>query len=201
MLTGLYLMTADDIVAWSSDFNQAPPKLGADNSATWQYNAHGVMEFLVKAAHRYSAFDALHSGDFQWCWFNLPLVNKNQTDGDRFEQKPLAIGKVRSYEGKPWLELFAAFPALDGTSTRMKVWIEQNGVKSKSYDIALKNGRSYFYDAWQLPANFKNSQGKDIYLQFTDALGKTRIWRGDYREKVAENISAPPSFKSDEMKR
>jgi hypothetical protein len=51
-LVGLYLITADDIVMWSSDMNFIPGPIGGDYTGTWKYNAHGVLESVVKAAHR-----------------------------------------------------------------------------------------------------------------------------------------------------
>lgn len=195
MLMGLYLMTADDIVIWSSDTNQKPAPLGADNSKAWKYNMHGVVEYIVKAAHRYSTLAPLHQGPFQWCWFRLPMINKNQTDGDRYEQKPMVIGKVRTFEGKPWLELFAAYPALDGQSAELKIWVDQDGQRSDAYTVRITDGRSYFYDAWQLPAKFRNLEGRDIWLRFTDPLGQTRTWRGDWRAPVNESAATPPDYR------
>lgn len=181
MITGMYLMTADDIVVWSSDFNNPPGPLGGDYTKTWKYNTEGVMEYLVKALHRYSAMDPIHHGAFQWCWFNLPLVNKNKTDGDRYYQKPIAIGKIRKYHNKPWLELYVAFPAMDSESAIMKVWVEKEGRKSPTWSIKLANGRSYFYDAWEIPGRFNDLEGRNVYLQYHDAMGTLRTLRGDWR--------------------
>lgn len=196
MLIGMYLFTADDIVMWSSDFNTTPGALGADYTSAWQYNAHGVAEYFVKAMHRYSAMDTIHTGAFEWCWFNLPTINKNETDGDRYYQKPIAFGKIRTYNSQPWMEMFVAWPALDSQSTQMKVWIDKAGVKSGAYTIALTNGRSYFYDAWQLPAQFAGAQGQDVWMQFTDPLGVVRSWRGDYRQTIPGSVTVPPDFNS-----
>lgn len=182
MLVGMYLMTADDIVMWSSDFNCEPGGLGADYTKTWKYNAHGVVEYLVKAAHRYSALDGIHRGPFRWCWFSLPMVNNGKTEGDRYIEKPIVIGKLRELGGRTWLELYAAWPGLDGQSAEMVVWVEKGGRRSVEYRIQLADGRSYFYDGWQLPEEMRDLEGRDVYLRFTDPLGKTRTWRGDWRE-------------------
>ena len=184
MLTGMYLLTADDLVVWSSDMNTPSGAPGADYTKAWKYNTHGVTEAVVKAAHRYSALDSLHTGPFQWCWFSLPMVNKNQSEGERYDQKPLAFGKLRTYKGRSWLELFAAYPALDGQSGDLQVWVEKDGKRSPTYNLQLANGRSYFYDAWQLPAELKDLKGKHVRFRFTDLLGKTHTWRGDWREPV-----------------
>ena len=181
MLVGMYLFTADDVVLWSSDTNHPPRPLGANNTSTWQYNAHGVIEYVVKAAHRYSALDALHQGSYQWCWFHLPMVKQNTADGERYYQKPLVFGKIRTYNGQQWMELFAAWPGLDNQSTDLKLWIEKDGGRSPVYTIQLANGRSYFYDAWQLPAGLTNLEGKHVKLQFKDQMGALRTWCGDYR--------------------
>lgn len=195
MLTGIYLMTADDIMLWSSDTNFVPGALGANYRTAWQYNAHGVLESVVKAAHRYSALDRLHDGSpFKWCWFSLPVIHQNTTTPDRYFEKPLAIGKIYIFEGKPWLELFAAFPALDNTSATFSVWVNQNGTRSKTYTFTIPNGRSYFLDAWQLPTNFSNLEGKDIYLRFNDLLGTRHTWHGDWRTTVNNNSSAPSAY-------
>lgn len=191
MMTGLYLMTADDIVYWSSDFNNPPGPLGGDYTNYWKYNTHGVVEYAVKAAHRYSALDPIHQGNFNWCWFSLPVVNENSTDGDRYYQKPLAFGKLRSYNNQPWIEMYVAFPALDTNSCDMKLWIDKGGTKSGAYTLKLANGRSYFYDAWQLPSQFTNIQGSNVWLQFRDQVGTVRTWRGDYRVSVTGQVSVP----------
>lgn len=180
-LTGLYLFLADDIVVWSSDTNTKPGPLGADHSATWQYNAHGVVEYIIKAAHRYSSLDPVHHGPFRWCWFNLPMVNQNETDGDRYDQKPLVFGKLRSYKGKPWVEMWAAFPALDDQPCTLQVWATKGARKSPVYTIKLANGRTSFLDAWQLPAGFDGLEGEDITLRYRDQLGKVHQIRGDWR--------------------
>ncbi len=197
-LTQMYLFSADDFVVWSSDTNVPAPPLGADNSKVWPYNAHGTVEAIVKGAHRYGALDELHrdNAPFTWCWFHLPTVDKNQSEGERPYQKPIVWAKIRSFQQQPWLELFAAFPALDNQSTEMKIWIDKNGQRSKAYTIHLKDGRSNFYDAWQLPSQFKNLESKDIWLRFTDAAGKVRTWRGDWRAPVDENVAPPDDYRS-----
>lgn len=180
-LVGLYLMTADDIVVWSSDTNTKPGPLGGDYRGAWKYNAHGVFEYIVKAAHRYSAFDRIHSGPFRWLWFHLPMVDKNLADGERYDQKPIVVGKLRKVRGRPWIELFAAFPALDDRATVMRLWIERGKRRSPEYAIRLANGRSSFYDAWRLPAAFGGAAAADVRLRFTDVSGRTRTWTGDIR--------------------
>jgi hypothetical protein len=181
-LTGMYLFLADDIVAWSSDTNVPAGPLGADYTKAWKYNAHGVVEFLVKAAHRYSALEPVHQGPFRWCWFRLPMVNKNQTEGERYIEKPLAFAKLRSVGGKPWIEVFAAYPAVDGQPAELILWAERDGKRTPDYRLGLANGRSYFTDAWQLPDGFEGLEGRDVRLRFTDPLGRTHTWRGDWRE-------------------
>jgi hypothetical protein len=195
-LIGIYLFTADDITLWSSDMNFYPGPLGGDYTKAWRFNAHGVLESVVKAAHRYSSFEPLHAagGTFQWCWFNLPVVNKNETTGDRYVEKPIAMGKLRSWQGRTWLELFVAWPALDQTSKTLKVWVEQEGKRSKAYTIGLRHGRTYFYDAWQLPSAFKNLEGQNVWLRGTDLLGVQRTWRGDWRCAADNSNSTPPDY-------
>jgi len=187
MLIGMYLFTADDVTLWSSDMNFYPGPLGGNYTNAWRYNAHGVLESVVKAAHRYSALDPLHAtaGTYQWCWFNLPVVNKNETSADRYFEKPIAMGKLRPFEGRTWLELFVAWPALDSTSKNLEVWIEKDGKRSPVYTIQLRHGRTYFLDAWQLPDEFKTLEGKHVWLRTTDLLGTERTWRGDWRANNA----------------
>lgn len=199
-LVGLYLFTADDIVAWSSDMNHPPGPPGADYTRTWKYNAHGVVEHVIKAAHRYSALDPLHKaeGAFQWCWFRLPVVNKNQSDGDRYTQKPIVFGKIRTFEKKPWMEVFAAWPALDGRPASFKLWADKDGKRSPAYTLQLADGRSYFYDAWQLPETLTGLEGKHIWLRFTDLMGETRTWRGDWREPADNSVAPPPDHAGSE---
>jgi hypothetical protein len=194
LLIGMYLFTADDITLWSSDMNFYPGPLGGNYTNIWRYNAHGVLESVVKAAHRYSALDPLHAGGgkFQWCWFNLPVINKNETPGDRYFEKPIAFGKLRQFEGRTWLELFVAWPALDQTSKSLKVWIDQDGKQSKAWTIRLRHGRTYFYDAWQLPDEFRNLDGKHVWLRGIDLLGAQRTWRGDWRAPVDNTAPTPP---------
>lgn len=198
LLIGLYLFTADDVVVWSSDTNHPPGPLGADYTKWWKYNAHGVVEYLVKAAHRYSSLDPLHRGPFRWCWFRLPMVNRNQTDGDRYDQKPLVFGKLRTFEGREWLELFAAWPALDHQKAELLVWIDRDGLRSPAYRVGLADGRSYFLDAWQLPEGFAGLEGRDIWLRFTDQLGQVRTWRGDWRESVDPSVLPPEVYSGPE---
>ncbi len=181
-LVMMYLFTADDIVIWSSDTNVPSGPPGADYSQAWKYNAHGVIEYVVKAAHRYSALDPLHQGPFRWCWFRLPMVNKNQTDGDRYFEKPLVFAKLRAFEGQPWIELFAAWPALDGQPATLTVWAEKDGARTPEYRVELANGRSSFLDAWQLPDGFESVEGRDVFVRFTDPLGRAHTWCGDWRE-------------------
>ena len=191
MLMGMYLFTADDIVTWTSDMWVVGPLgnngLNSNGTSVWKYNAHGVAEFVIKAMHRYSVLDPLHQGTFKWCWFHLPMtqtdnsVPPNCADGERYYQKPIVFGKIRTYNGQPWFELFAAWPALDNQSTDMKLWIDKDGARSPTYTIRLVNGRSYFYDGWQLPVGFSGLEGKHVKLQFKDQMGVTRTWCGDYR--------------------
>ena len=200
LIIGLYLFSADDVTLWSSDMNFYPGPLGANYTNAWHYNAHGVLESVIKAAHRYSALDPLHATKetFQWCWFNLPVINKNETQGDRYFEKPIAIGKLRRFEGHTWLELFVAWPALDNTSNTLKVWLDKDGKRSPSYTIQLRHGRTYFLDAWQLPDSFTNLEGQHVWLRGTDALGVQRTWRGDWRKPVdngnSDTIPTPPDF-------
>lgn len=184
LLVGMYLFTADDITLWSSDMNFLPGPPGGNYTNTWRYNAHGVLESVVKAAHRYSALDPLHAAPdpFRWCWFNLPVVNRNETPGDRYFEKPIAMGKLRRFEGRPWLELFVAWPALDHTSKSLEVWLEKDGRRSAPYHIELAHGRTYFLDAWQLPDDWQDLEGKDVWIAGTDLLGVKRTWRGDWRK-------------------
>ena len=193
LLIGMYLFTADDIVLWSSDMNFIPGPLGGDYTHAWRFNAHGVLESVVKAAHRYSANDPLHAaaGPFQWCWFNLPVVNRNETAGDRYFEKPIAMGKLRPFEGHTWLELFVAWPAIDDTPMTLKVWIDQDGRRSGAYTIRLPHGRTYFYDAWQLPDGFSGLEGRHVWLRAVDLLGAQRTWRGDWRQPVDHSASTP----------
>jgi hypothetical protein len=196
-LIGLYLFTADDITLWSSDMNFYPGPLGGNYTNAWRYNAHGVLESVVRAAHRYSALDPLHraDGEFQWCWFNLPLINKNETAGDRYFEKPIAMGKLRRFEGRTWLELFISWPALDNTPREFKVWLDKDGQRSSAYTLRLPHGRTYFLDAWQLPETFTGLEGKHVWLRTTDLLGKSRTWRGDWRASVEQNVSTPADYK------
>lgn len=197
LLIGMYLFTADDITMWSSDMNFYPGPLGGDYTKTWHYNSHGVLESVVKAAHRYSANDPLHAADgvFQWCWFNLPVVNKNESPGDRYFEKPIAFGKLRQFEGHTWLELFVAWPALDNTAKPLKVWIDQDGKRSPAYSIELRSGRRYFYDAWQLPDDFKHLEGQHVWLRGTDLLGTQRTWRGDWRKAADNSVPTPADYR------
>ena len=181
MMTGLYLFTVDDIMTWSPEMNHGPGPLGGNYTSDWSYNAYGMVEYLVKAAHRYSALDALHQAPFKWCWFHLPLVDANATEGERYDQKPIVYGKIHTYNGQPWLELYAAWPGLDNQSADLKIWIDKDGARSPTYTIQLANGRCYFLDAWQLPAGFTGLEGQHVKLQFKDQLGVTRTWCGDYR--------------------
>lgn len=196
LLTGMYLFTADDLTLWSSDMNYYPGPIGGNYTNAWRYNAHGVLESVVKAAHRYSANDPLHAtaGTYQWCWFNLPVINQNNTAGDRYFEKPIAFGKLRQFEGHTYLEMFVAWPALDSTSKTFKVWVDKNGTRSNAYTIQLPNGRSYFYDAWQLPDSFTGLEGQHIWLRTTDMFGNQRTWRGDWRVTADNGISTPPDF-------
>ncbi|MBI5831716.1 MAG: hypothetical protein HZB16_05300 [Armatimonadetes bacterium] len=195
MLCGLDLFTTDDLVVWTSDMNVVPGKPGADQSQCWKYGAYGVVEAVVKAAHRYSAFEPLHQGDFQWCWFRLPLVDRNLPDGERYDQKPLVFAKLRTYAGQPWIEVWAAWPALDGQPATLRLWFDQGGRRSAAYRVELRNGRSYFHDAWQLPAGLAGLQGRDVWVRFADQQGTTRTWRGDWREKVDESVATPPDYR------
>lgn len=181
---------------WSSDMNFIPGPLGGNYTDAWRFNAHGVLESVVKAAHRYSALDPLHTagGTYRWCWFNLPVVNKNETPGDRYFEKPIASGKLRQFEGRTWLELFVAWPALDNTSKTLKVWIDRDGQRSNAYTIQLPHGRTYFYDAWQLPDTFTGLEGQHVWLRTTDLLGAQRTLRGDWRQSADNVVSTPPDF-------
>lgn len=193
-LSQMYLFTADDLIAWSSETNTPPGPLGGDYSKYYQHNTFGMVEYVIKAAHRYSALEPLHRGDFQWCWFHLPMLEKNQTDGERPDQKPIAFGKIRTFEGKPWLELFALWPALDNQATDFKIWVDKDGRRSPAYTVRLANGRTSFYDAWQLPTEFSKLEGKHIYLQFKDLMGQARTWRGDWRVEV-DDVLPPAGYR------
>lgn len=198
LMTMIYLMTADHIVAWGVETNCPPAPPASDMTDTWRYNAHGVWEAMLKAMHRYSVNDPLHEpyepgGEpFQWCWFNLPMVEQNKVDGERYDQKPLVIGKIRQFEGRSWLELMAAWPAMDDHPAELLLWVDQDGQRSPAYPINLRNGRSIFYDAWRLPEQFEVLTGEDVWLRFTDQLGVERTWRGDWRLEVDATVPTPP---------
>ncbi len=196
MLIGMYLFTADDITMWSSDMNFIPGPIGGNYTSAWRFNAHGVLESVVKAAHRYSANEPLHAagGTCQWCWFNLPVINKNESPGDRYFEKPIAVGKLRRFEGHTWLELYVAWPALDNTSKEFKVWIDKDGQRSRAYTIQLPGGRAYFYDAWQLHDTFSGLEGRHVWLRATDLLGNQRTWRGDWRQPTDGAGETPGDF-------
>jgi hypothetical protein len=195
-LVGLYLITADDIVMWSSDMNFIPGPIGGDYTGTWKYNAHGVLESVVKAAHRYSALDPLHAADgrIDWCWFNLPVINNNETPGDHYFEKPIAIGRLKEFQERTWLEMFISWPAIDDQSREFKIWIDQDGRRSRAYTIQAPHGRTYFLDAWMLPEEFSGLEGKDIWLRTTDLLGQQRTWRGDWREPVPAGMETPLDY-------
>ena len=184
MVCGMSLFAADHLVMWASEFNTLPGAPGSDFTNAWKYNAHGAVEFIVKAAHRYSVLDPIHSAPFKWCWFDLPMVAQNKTDGDRFDQKPIIMGKIRQFKGKPWLEMWAGWPAADNQPSTFVVWVEMNGKKSPEWRIKLKNGRSYYLDAWQLPDQFAKAEGQHVHVRFTDQLGVTRHWQGDWRQRI-----------------
>jgi hypothetical protein len=183
----MYLFTADDITLWSSDMNFYPGPLGGNYTNAWHFNAHGVLESVVKAAHRYSALDPLHAagGTYQWCWFNLPVVNKNETPGDRYFEKLIAMGKLR---------LFIAWPALDQTSKTLKLWLDQDGKRSEAYTVQLRHGRTYFCDAWQLPDSFKGLEGRHVWLRTTDLLGVQRTRCGDWRQPADNTLPTPADY-------
>ncbi len=105
------------------------------------------------------------------------------------------MGKVRQFDGRTWLELFVAWPALDKESRSLQVWIDQDGRRSPFYTIQLRHGRTYFYDAWQLPAEFKRLEGRHVWMRGKDLLGVQRTWRGDWRERadIVSQVSAPDS--------
>jgi hypothetical protein len=109
------------------------------------------------------------------------MLNENKIDGERYDQKPIVVGKLRSHDNQTWIELLAAWPALDDQPTTMRLWIEQNSQTSPVTTFTLANGRSTFYDAWQLPSGFTDLRARDIRLQFTDQSGQTRTWTGDWR--------------------
>ncbi len=191
MLCGLDLFTTEDLVVWTSDMNVVPGKVGADQSQCWSYGAYGVVEAVIKAAHRYAAFEPLHQSPFRWCWFHMPLVDKNQPEGERYDQKPLVFAKLHNLAGQPWIEVWAAWPALDNQPATLRLWLDRGGRRSDAYRIELRNGRSYFHDAWQLPAAFRDAEGKDVWLRFADQLGTERTWRGDWREPVDTKVATP----------
>lgn len=192
MLAGMYLFTADDLVVQGAEMPLSTP--GADNSKIFRFNAHSVVEYVMKAAHRYSVLDTIHKGPFQWCWFRLPIVDRNKPDGERYYQKPIVFAKIRVINNQPWLELFATWPALDQQPASFKLWLDKDGKKSSAYTIDLANGRSYFYDAWQLPAGFSNIEGKNVWLRFKDQAGTMRTWRGEWREAVDDSVPTPADF-------
>jgi len=192
MLSGLYLFTADDLVVQGAEMPLSTP--GADNSKIFRFNSHSIIEYVLKAAHRYSAMDAIHKGPFQWCWFRLPLVDRNKTDGERYDQKPIVFAKIRVVNNLPWIEVFATWPTLDSQPGTFKLWLDKDGKKSAAYTLELANGRSYFYDAWQLSASFANLEGKNVWLRFKDHSGTTRTWRGDWRETVDDSVPTPADF-------
>lgn len=180
----MYLFTADDVVVWSSDMNVAAGPLGADTSAAWRFAAHGATEYLVKAAHRYSALDPIHEGQFRWCWFHLPMVGQNQIAGERYVEKPIVFGKLRPLAGRMWIELFASWPALDDSPMGLTLWVERDGRRSPEYRVRLANGRRCFVDAWRLPPELSDAEPRDVRLRFTDPLGQTHTWCGDWRVPV-----------------
>jgi hypothetical protein len=192
LLSGMYLFTADDLMLTGHEMPLATP--GADSTKYYAYRTHGMAEMALKAAHRYSAFDPIHKGPFQWCWFKQPVLNRNESDGERPDQKPIVFGKIRVINNTPWLEVFAAWPGLDLRPANFKLWLDKDGRKSNAYSFELENGRTYFYDAWQLPNTYANAEGKNVWLRFKDQQGVTRTWRGDWREKADDSVPTPADY-------
>jgi hypothetical protein len=122
------------------------------------------------------------------------VINKNETPGDRYFEKPIAMGKLRQFEGHTWLELFVAWPALDQTSKTLILWLDQDGKRSEASTIQLRHWRTYFYDAWQLPDSFKGLEGRHVWLRTTDLLRVQSTWRGDWRQPVDGDISSPSDY-------
>ncbi|HOS94916.1 MAG TPA: hypothetical protein PLQ54_16480, partial [Armatimonadota bacterium] len=64
----------------------------------------------------------------------------------------------------------------------LTVWAEKDGARTPEYRVELANGRSSFLDAWQLPDGFESVEGRDVFVRFTDPLGRAHTWCGDWRE-------------------
>ncbi|GAB3568921.1 hypothetical protein GCM10027578_22380 [Spirosoma luteolum] len=186
LFNALNLFLAPELYAWGVDFNRDPVALGAYNAAWPTYQADGVAEQIIKAAHVHSAFGNIQNSRFKWCWFNLPIVSYFKIDGHKHGQKAICHGKLRDVNGTVWIELFLAFPLTDDRPTTFTVWIEQGGVQSQPYLCQLPNGRSYFYDAWQLPATFAYDAltGANVWISYPDVFDVPRTHRGDYRLAV-----------------
>lgn len=83
---------------------------------------------------------------------------------------------------------------MDNTSKSFKVWLDKDGARSKAYTVQVRNGRTYFYDSWQLPDSFSGLQGQHVWLRANDLLGIQRTWRGDWRVTADNGVSTPPDY-------
>ena len=182
MFSSLSMFLTQHLWCWGVDFNHEPDTLGAIHYQTWQYEAHGVAESVINAAHRHAAFSNIQNSPFKWCWFNLAIVNNCQTDGDGYHQKALCHAKIRNVNGSVWLEVWFAFPSTDNRSTVFQLYAEQGGIRSNTYDCELRSGRHYYYDCFPLPQSFSydSLEGENIVVSYPDVLNVQRIHRGNY---------------------
>lgn len=182
LFNALGLFLSPHVYAWGVEFNQEPSPLGS-LSSVWPYAADGVVESLISAAYKHASFRNIQPSRFKWLWFNLPIVDNMTTPGNRFHEKALCFGKIRDVNGIVWLEILFAFPATDNTPTAGTIRVEQNGVVSQDFNFQTADGRSYFYDAWQLPSTFSYDglSGSDVTINYYDGFARPVSHRGDYR--------------------
>jgi len=112
---------------------------------------------------------------------------------EAFYRKPILTGGLAERNGETWLWLYGWWPCQDvDKTTDVKVWGDIAGVKTPAYTVRLQ-GRRAFLDDWKLPATMDGIEPKNLYFQFTDFLGQTHTWRGDYREARITNHPTPPA--------
>lgn len=187
LFTSLNMFLTQHLWCWGVDFNHEPGELGSNHSDIWPYQAHGVAESIINAAHRHAAFSNIQNSQFKWCWFNLAIVNHMRTEGDGYHQKALCHAKIRNVSGTAWLEVWFAFPASDNRSTLFQVFVEQGNLRSVTFECELQSGRHYFYDCFLLPQSFdyESLEGENVYVSYPDALNVQRVHRGNYQQPVS----------------
>ncbi|MDB5240082.1 MAG: hypothetical protein JWP57_707 [Spirosoma sp.] len=187
---GMYLYM-DYLRGWMNVQNRTD--LGGVNTHDGQSRAS--VEFYANGFQRGADLNWIHDTPYQFVVPKFFLFEQATNEWEQLWRKPIVIGGLATYGGKPTLWLHWVWPCQDEDRvTDMIIWVDKGqGPVTPGY-LAQFEGRDPGLEYWQFPNAAAGAQPKDLYFQFKSFLNETITWRGDYRETRITLHPTPPAL-------